>query len=258
MNHSNQSVNKHSSKQDTLPTTLEIGQIRRFNESLLRFLPIGVVIIDRNYCILTANSAAHRLLGLHNMRLDQDFLHAIRGIPYHKTRLAIDTVFRERSSIVLPEVELEVSTGGSGHIVSLSIALMQSGPGLPDLVTICVSDINEQVRIRQQLEHAQEKRAQLMHELWRANKRLSDTNKELMDANTKLQVFNEELILTHEELQASIEEFATIHEELQATREELESNNEELQATREELATTNEELRARTSSLQELAVIVKT
>ncbi len=244
-------------EQEAQPPSLEVGQLRHFNELLLRFLPIGIVIIDHSYHILTANGAARRLLGLHDVTIEQDFLHAVRGVPYHEARSAIDAVFRERMFITLPEVELETTSGGNGRFVSLSISLLQLEPGLPDLAAVSVTDVNEQVQIRRQLENVQAEQTQLMQELGTANKRLSDMNKELMDANEELQVANEELVLTHEELQASIEEFETTNEELQATNEELETNNEELQATNEELETTNEELRARSSELQELTAILE-
>ncbi len=240
-------------EQDIPLATTEYGQLRRFNELLLRFLPIGVVVIDRNYRILTANSAARRLLGLRDVTNDQDFLHTVRGIPYSVTRTAIDAVFRERNAVMLPEIELEVASGGNGRFLSLSLALMQVEANTPEFAAISVSDVTEQVQIRRQLESAQSEQAQLMNELGTTNKRLSYVNKELMDANEELQVANEELMLTHEELQATVEEFETTNEELQATNEELETNNEELQATNEELETTNDELRARTSELQEVA-----
>ncbi|MBV9259639.1 MAG: PAS domain-containing protein, partial [Ktedonobacteraceae bacterium] len=257
MNGPNRSLGKQHAEQEPQPPSLELGQLRRFNELLLRFLPIGVIIIDRMYHILTANGSARRLLGLRDVAVDQDFLHAVRGIPYTETRSGIDTVFRERNVVTLPEVELKVASGGNGRFISLSIALMQLEPSLPDLAAISVTDVTEQVQVRRQLETVQTEQAELMQELGTANKRLSDMNKELMDANEELQVANEELVLTHEELQASIEEFETTNEELQATNEELETNNEELQATNEELETTNEELRARTSELQELTTILE-
>ncbi len=242
-----------SNEQDTSLTTTEFGQLRRFNELLLRFLPIGVVVIDRTYRVLTANSAARRLLGLRDVINDQDFLHAVRGIPYATTRTAIDAVFRERNAVTLSEIELEVASGGNGRFLSLSMALMQIDVNTSEFAAISVSDVTEQVQIRRQLEAAQTEQEQLMNELGTTNKRISYVNKELMDANEELQVANEELMLTHEELQATVEEFETTNEELQATNEELETNNEELQATNEELETTNDELRARTNELQELA-----
>ncbi len=252
VNRLNRATGKQNNDQDPPSPSLELSQLRRFNELLLRFLPVGVAVIDRSYRILTANGAARRLLGLRDIINEQDFLHSVRGIPYQETRTAIDVVFRERNAITISEVELGVNAGGSGRFVSLSIALMQLDPNTADLAAISVTDVTEQVQTRRQLESVQEEQTQLMNELGAANKRLSDVNKELMDANEELQVANEELVLTHEELQASIEEFETTNEELQATNEELETNNEELQATNEELETTNDELRARTSELQEL------
>lgn len=239
--------------EDVVSPPVELSQLRRLNEILLRFLPIGLLVIDRNYRLMTANAAARRLLGLRELANEQDFLHSVRGIPYPQVRSAIDAAFRERNVISLPEVELDASSGGNGRFLSLSIAMMQVEPGLPDLAAVSVSDVTEQVEIRRQLETAQLEQSKLMTELSEANRRLNDMNKELTDANEELQVSNEELMLTHEELQASIEEFETTNEELQATNEELETNNEELQATNEELQTTNDELRARTNELQETA-----
>src|SRR5947209_7781367 len=248
---------QHSDQGRQPAPTYDVGQLRHFNELLLRFLPIGVVVIDRSYRVLTANSSARRLLGLREAATEQDFLHAIRGIPYVEVRNAIDTVFRERNVVNLPEVELAINTGGSGRFIYLSVAIMQLETETPELAILSVTDVTEQVQFKRQLESAQSEQNQLMQELSTANKRLNDMNKELLDANEELQVANEELMLTHEELQASIEEFETTNEELQATNEELETNNEELQATNEELETTNDELRARTGELQEATIMLE-
>ena len=256
-NRQNMAHGKHLIDYEPSPPPVELGQLRRFNESLLRFLPIGVVVIDRSYHVLSANGAARRLLGLRDISNEQDFLHAVLGIPYPEVRTAIDAVFREKDTVNLSEVDLAISMGGNGLFVALSIALMQVEAGAPDLAAISVTDVTEQVQTRRRLEAIQVEQTQLMSELSIANKRLNDVNKELMDANEELQVGNEELVLTQEELQASIEEFETTNEELQATNEELETNNEELQATNEELETTNDELRARTSELQELATLLE-
>ncbi|HEY4034500.1 MAG TPA: CheR family methyltransferase [Ktedonobacteraceae bacterium] len=257
MKRQSRTISKPDAEQETPTSSLEISQIRRFNEVLMRFLPIGIVVIDRSYRMVTANGSARRLLGLREIGTDQDFLHAVRGVPYHQTRTAIDTVFRERDPINLTEVELEPIMGGNGRYVSLSLALVQVEAGLPDLAIVSVTDVTQQVQIRRQLETVQTEQAQLMKELGTTNNRLTEVNKELTDTNEGLQVANEELVLTHEELQASIEEFETTNEELQATNEELETNNEELQATNEELETTNDELRARTNELQELTRVLE-
>jgi two-component system CheB/CheR fusion protein len=255
--HPGRTNGKQLIEQESPSPSHDLGQLQRLNELLLRFLPVGVVVIDRSYHVLTANGTARRFLGLRDITNEQDFLHAVRGIPYTEVRNAIDAVFRERNTITLPEVELGTSIGGNGRFMCLSIALLQIDAGSLDLAAISVSDVTEQVQVRRQLETVQAEQVHLMNELSTSNKRLNDMNKELMDSNEELQVANEELMLTHEELQASIEEFETTNEELQATNEELETNNEELQATNEELETTNEELRATTGELQELTSILE-
>jgi two-component system CheB/CheR fusion protein len=257
MNRPHRTVGKLKNDKDTESAQGDEGQFHNFDDLLLRFTPIGVIVIDRSYRIHKINSAARRLLGLREAAAEQDFLHAVRGIPYQEIRDAIDSVFREHTAITLTEVELDINAGGNGRFVNLSIAPMQFETNTPDFAALSVTDVTEQVQIRNQLQTAHAEQTQLMNELSSANKRLSDLNKELTDTNEELQVSNEELVLTHEELQASIEEFETTNEELQATNEELETNNEELQATNEELETTNDELRARTSELQEIMSVLE-
>src|SRR5262245_38420659 len=237
---------------DLTQAEIEITQLRRVNETMLRYTNVAVVIIDSQYRILTINAAARRLLGVRDVAYDQDFLHTVRGMPYQEVRRAIDTSFREHTTMTLQELELDQSSEGSGRYVSLTIMIMQIEQNAPDLAVITALDVTDQVQIKKRLEAIQREHAELVGELSAANKRLGTMNKELQDANEELQAANEELMLTQEELQATNEEFEATNEELQATNEELETNNEELQATNEELQTTNDELTARTTELQEL------
>lgn len=237
---------------DLTHAEVEITQLRRINETMLRYTNVAVVIIDRQYRILTINAAARRLFGVRDIAYDQDFLHTVRGMPYQEVRRAIDTCFREHTTMSLYEMELDQSLEGSGKYISFTIMGMQIDQGAPELAVITALDVTEQVQIKKRLEAIQREHAELVGELSAANKRFSTMNKELQDANEELQAANEELMLTQEELQATNEEFEATNEELQATNEELETNNEELQATNEELQTTNDELSARTIELQEL------
>ncbi|HEV8427988.1 MAG TPA: CheR family methyltransferase [Pyrinomonadaceae bacterium] len=232
---------------------IEIAHLRRINETIMRYTAAAVVIIDRSYRILTINVAARRLLSVRDLAYDQDFLHSIRGLPYHDVRRAIDTSFREHTSVNLEEIQLDHSSEGSGRYVNLTITNMHVEQGSPELAVITAIDVTEQVQLKQRLDTTQQEHGALVTELNVANKRFSTMNKELQDANEELQAANEELMLTQEELQATNEEFEATNEELQATNEELETNNEELQATNEELQTTNDELTSRTAELQELA-----
>ena len=237
---------------DLTQVDVEITQLRRINETMLRYTNVAVVIIDRQYRILTINSAARRLLGIREIAYDQDFLHTVRGLPYQEMRRAIDTCFREHTTTTLQEMELDQSMEGSGRYVTFTIMSMQGEQGAPELAVITAFDMTDHVQLKKRFEAVEREHAELVGELSATNKRFGTMNKELQDANEELQAANEELMLTQEELQATNEEFEATNEELQATNEELETNNEELQATNEELQTTNDELTARTVELQEL------
>ena len=237
---------------DMTHAEVEVAQLRRVNETMLRYTNVAVVIIDRIYRIVTINAAARRLLGIRDIAYDQDFLHTVRGMPYQEVRRAIDTAFREHSTITVPDLELDQTAEGTGRYVNLTIMIMQVEQGAPELAVITSTDNTELVQMKRRLEAVQREQADMVGELSAANKRFSAMNKELQDANEELQAANEELMLTQEELQATNEEFEATNEELQATNEELETNNEELQATNEELQTTNDELTARTVELQEV------
>ena len=230
----------------------DIMQLRRVNETMLRFMTAGVVIIDRLYRILTINAAARRLLGVRDLAYDQDFLHTVRGMPYHDVRAAIDLAFREHTTSTLRDLELDHLAVGAGRYLDVTVMAMPVEPGAPELAFITVIDTSEGAQAKKRLDAVQREQAELVNELSAANKRFADMNKELQDANEELQAANEELMLTQEELQATNEEFEATNEELQATNEELETNNEELQATNEELQTTNDELSARTMELHHM------
>lgn len=243
----------HARAHDLTLAETEVGQLRRINETLLRYVNTAIIIIDRQYRILTINTTARRVLGVRDLTSDLDFLHTVRGMPYQEVRHAIDNCFRERNATILDGIELDGLSEGSGRYVSLSITPVQIEPGGAELALITVLDVTDQVQTKKRFEAVQLEHANLINELGSANKRFSTMNTELQDANEELQAANEELMLTQEELQATNEEFEASNEELQATNEELETNNEELQATNEELQTTNDELTARTTELQELA-----
>jgi two-component system CheB/CheR fusion protein len=229
---------------------IDVTQLRRINETILRYTDVAFVIIDRAYRIVTTNAAARRLLAIRDIAYDQDFLHTVTGLPYRDVRSAIDNAFRERSTTNLFEIELDHSGEGARRFVNFTVMVMHTEPPAPELAVISAMDVTELVLGKRQMEAIQREHTDLVKELGEATRRYSTMNKELQDANEELQAANEELMLTQEELQATNEEFEATNEELQATNEELETNNEELQATNEELQTTNDELSARTVEMQ--------
>src|ERR1041384_6902380 len=198
MNSPNNSWRETRRRQPAAPAThdvpsvhIEIAQLRRVNETMLRYTNVAMVIIDSQYRILTINAAARRLLGVRDVAYDQDFLHTVRGMPYQEMRRAIDTAFREHTTMTLQELELDQTSEGSGRYVSFTIMIMQVEQGAPDLAVITALDVTEQVQIKKRLEAVQREHEELVGELSAANKRLGTMNKELQDAN-------EELMLTQE------------------------------------------------------------
>ena len=228
---------------------MAISDLRRFNDLILRAMPVGLVVIDRSYRMVTSNPTARRLLQLREHAGD-DFLHAARGLPYNEMRASIDAAFRERVPATLPEVNL--AAGGEERYVQVTISRVHPDDGVNDYAVISFVDVTDTVRGARRLQVSQDEQRLLVDELSSTNKRLGDMNKDLQDSNEELQAANEELLLAHEEMQATNEEFEATNEELQATNEELETNNEEMQSTNEELETTNEELSARSTELHDL------
>jgi two-component system, chemotaxis family, CheB/CheR fusion protein len=225
------------------PLSLDLAQLSHYTELLFRALPIGLVVLEHGYRIMTANNIVRRLLRLPATAVEQDFLHAVPSLPYAQVRRAIDAAFRERSAITLPEVELDILAGGSGRIVALSVAPIQLMASQPELVAIAVVDLTEQVLATRHLEAVQAEQVQLVNELGATNKRLTETNQALQKAN-------EEMILTQEELQARLEELETVYKALQASFSEMESDEERLEVTSQEMEATNEELRTTAEMLE--------
>jgi two-component system, chemotaxis family, CheB/CheR fusion protein len=236
-----------------IDSPVDVLHLRRLNELVLRYLPTGVVLVDRSYRILSVNATARRLLGVRDVATEQDFLHTVRSLPYGSVRDGIDRVFRDKAAQTLPDLELEAGAGGAPRFVTLHVAPIHADGGSVDTVVVSILETTDLVEVRRRVEEMQAEQRHLVDDLNATNTRLKHTNDELQDANEELQGANEELLLAQEELQATNEEFEATNEELQATNEELETNNEELQATNEELEATNEELTARTSDLQDLA-----
>jgi two-component system CheB/CheR fusion protein len=235
---------------------LDVLNLRRMNELILRYLAAGVVLVDRSYRILSLNATARRLLGVREVVTEQDFLHSVRALPYGAVRDAIDRVFREKAPQMVLDMELAGGLGGPPRFVALHIAPVQTEGVTIDTAVVTVIESTDLVQTRRRLESLESEQRQLVDELNSANSRLKQTNDELQEANEELQGANEELLLAQEELQATNEEFEATNEELQATNEELETNNEELQATNEELEATNEELSARTAEMHDLAAVL--
>jgi two-component system CheB/CheR fusion protein len=213
---------------------------RTAGEDLLNRLPVGVVVVARDYTIEVINAAARQMLTISGVGVGQDFLHAMQEAPYAEVRKTIDEVFREGRTTQSDAFAVEETTTGDPSYLRLTCHPRHAeieGQRMKS-VLVAVEDVTATVRMRRLMEK---------------NLRLEEANRELGQINEELQAAHEESLVNTEEAQASAEEVETLNEELQATNEELETLNEEFQATVEELNTTNDDLQARATELQELA-----
>jgi two-component system CheB/CheR fusion protein len=75
--------------------------------SLVLELPIGVVVVDRQYDVETINAAAHRLLGIFRSAVGKDLIHLAANVPSGPLRAAIDAAFRAVSPPVADPAVLD-------------------------------------------------------------------------------------------------------------------------------------------------------
>ena len=239
----------------------EAGRRRERADEVLLRLPVGVVVVDRQYDILSLNLTARRLLGIHGTGVGHDFVHLSRLLPSHALLPALDGALGGESS----EIQVESPARGEEEgVLRILFQPSRHADGEPvDAVIVTVLDMTATVRERRDLaltgdrqREDLERQRQRLDRVAGTNRELLRANEELTNANASLRSTNEELLVANEEVQAATEEVETLNEELQATNEELETLNEELQATVEELNTTNDDLEARSAELTEAATLL--
>ena len=216
-------------------------------EALLLDLGLGLVVVDARYYIIRINTAARRMLGIHGLAFDQDFIHLAESLPSdpdpdrHRCRnRRQDDESRTRDRVArgrdrrrpLPrDVVVRPYIRQAGTIEGAVIELTD--------VSAAERDRAAGERSERQLERATV-----------VNRRLLRANDELTALVAQLRIANQSMLQSSEEAQSGREEVETLNEEFQATNEELETLNEELTASVEELRVANEDLAARTDELR--------
>ena len=215
-------------------------------ESLLLDLRLGVVVVDTRYYVTRINTAARRLLGIHGLAFDQDFIHLAESLPSTAVRAAIDAALSGETTTAIHEVEADdVSTEGPRSVEALVRPFVRRAGVIEGAIIELadVSDAKQDHRSTVAAERRLERAAVVNRGLLRANDELTALVAELRSTNRTM-------LQSSEEAQAGREEVETLNEEFQATNEELETLNEELTASVEELRVANEDLASRTEDLR--------
>jgi two-component system CheB/CheR fusion protein len=230
-------------------------------EEIVRQLPVGVAIVDRQYDLAVINGAARALLGIHGVALGQDLIHLAPRIPSTALRAGIDAVFAGEAAQRLETViTAESATGDPRHLAVSCHPSRVDADGRVASVLVLVTDVTAPVAAAQAsaaaaARHEAEAAAlrQTVERLAAANRQVLAANRELTDSVDRLREQGDELRLAAAAAQVAAEEIETLNEELQSSNEELETLHEEAQATVEELNVANDELQARALELEELA-----
>ena len=219
-------------------------------------LPLGFLLVNRQYDILSLNPAGRSLLDIRTVGLGQDLIHQARVVASEELRSIIDAAFRGEQT---GPHSFRIADPVSGAERWLEITCYPDpGPtNIVDRVALLVTDVTAVVTERLALEkRANEQNGQIsaltqrLKDLEKNQKTLLEANDELATTNAELRGTVQELNAHAEEAAAANEEIATLNEEMQATNEQLETLNEELHATNEELNTTNAELQRRGAELE--------
>lgn len=247
-----------------VPSTKRVAEPRpsssEFIGNLIFSSPIGVVVVDRHYDIVSINRAARSLLNVHGVGIGEDLIHTAAAVEPNALREIIDAVLRNEASDFGREVTVRGASGEADTYVQIAAYPYREPDGSAAVANavLVMMDVSATARGHRQLERETQEQRTLLAELTgradaltQRQRALLEANDELTTANMELRSGNEQLLISLEEAASSTEEIETLNEEMQATNEELETLNEELQATVEELNTTNDELEARGRTLEE-------
>jgi two-component system, chemotaxis family, CheB/CheR fusion protein len=217
---------------------------------LLDALAVGVVTVDRNYDVLTINTAARQLLGLQTPAIGEDLIHGVVAELREPLRQILDTALRGETSSLVHRLPPDPVEGERRDLhISGSPREVPEGDQEPLAALVQITDVSSFTQRQRELEAQQSQLEAVVAEL----RTLRAANQRMAIEQGRLRGEVEVLQLAQEEALAAAEEIETLHEEQQATNEELETVNEELQATIEELQATVAELHARTGELEEMA-----
>ncbi|HEX5990983.1 MAG TPA: CheR family methyltransferase [Thermomicrobiales bacterium] len=223
-------------------------------EEVVRQLPVGMAIVNRDYDLEVINGAARELLGVHGLALGQDLIHLAQRLPSTALRTAIDAVLAgEPPQALDPVVTTDTATGETRHLSVSCHRNRATTDGVVEAVLILVTDVTATTEAATRAEAELATLRETTGRQAAANRQLLAANRELTDTVDRLREQGDELRQAAAAAQVAAEEIETLNEELQSSNEELETLHEEAQATVEELNVANDELHARSTELEELA-----
>jgi two-component system CheB/CheR fusion protein len=215
-------------------------------DRLVLGLGVGIVVVDAKYDIVRINTSARRLLGIHGIAFEQDFVHLAEALSSTSIREAIDAALRGESTAATYTIEAaDVLDDAVRSLATFVHPYLDEARAIHGAVIELVDATRSE---RDRVTHARATRR--IEKAAAANRRLLRENEELSIAIGELRAANQQMLHASQQAEAGREEVETLNEEFQATNEELETLNEELTASVEELRIANDDLAARTEELR--------
>ena len=222
------------------------GDVPAPAEAVLVNLGVGVVVVDRNYDIVRINASARRILEIHGVGFDQDFIHLAESLPSAAIREAIDAALRGESTSVTFELDgVDIDDDARRSVDTFVHPFV----GETAAIDGAVIELVDATRARQE-RAGLARTTRRIEKATLANRRLLRANEELTTLVGDMRLANQQMLQSSQQAEAGREEVETLNEEFQATNEELETLNEELTASVEELRIANSDLAARTEQLR--------
>ncbi|HEY9826867.1 MAG TPA: chemotaxis protein CheB [Stenomitos sp.] len=215
------------------------------------YAPVGVVLDDKMQ-VLQFRGNVDRYLKLVSGGVNLNLFNLLRDGLLIEVRAAIYQA--QRQEVPVTKNGLRLEEGDHSEVVNLKVlpfkastieesrflVLFEDAP-LSTSTSVIPSDlplaevVQENIRLREELDVANQERAVTQEYLQAIIKEQEHTNQDL-------KVANEEILSSNEELQSTNEELETAKEEIQATNEELNITNEELRSRNAELHQVNNDL----------------
>ncbi|WP_329244773.1 PAS domain-containing protein [Actinoallomurus sp. NBC_01490] len=221
----------------------------RLRAATLAAGPVAQLALNTEDQLVVANSRAEALFNLHPMDIGRPFQDLEVSYRPVELRSVIEQVKTDLRPVELEGVGWQRASGAETSLFDISIIPLFGNDNAQIGIGISFTDVTRYSRLREELEHANEK-------LERAYQELQSLNEELETTNEELQSTNEELETTNEELQSTNEELETMNEELQSTNDELQEINDALRVRTEELDQTNAFLASVLQSLGNAVIVV--
>lgn len=222
-------------------------------------LPLGFLLVNRQYDILSLNAAARSLLDIRTVGLGEDLIHQARAVASNDLRDVVDAAFRGEQTGPHSLRGTDPVSGGERWL-EITVYPDPGTANVVDRVALLITDVSAAIGERLALEKRTTEQSgeigtltQRLKDLEQRQRTLLEANDELATTNAELRGKIQELNVHAEAAAAANEEVAVLNEEMQATNEQLETLNEELHATNEELNTTNNELQRRGLELETMA-----